>query len=134
MNREARQSAAIQRNLEAFSQERQAISAELYNEKSKNSILEQELLMVKDAFGKYKSKIHSEKHEYAYQIKNLRTNMKGLETVIKELTPKANLLPFYEQKVKQNEYKMGLMSQELTQLRGDLRYNQQKSNYFENNY
>jgi len=52
--------------LEAFTRERETLAAEVCNEKSKNSILEQELFMLKDAFGKYKNKTDAEKHDYAY--------------------------------------------------------------------
>jgi hypothetical protein len=52
--------------MDAFSREREAMAAEIGNERSKNSILEQELFMVKDTFQKYKNKIDGERHEYVH--------------------------------------------------------------------
>jgi predicted nucleic acid-binding Zn-ribbon protein len=96
---EVRQGAAIQRQMNVFSRERETLAAELTNEKSKNSILEQEIFMVKDAFQKYKGKADAERHEHLQEITGLRANCNGLELLVKDLSVKASLLPMYEQRI-----------------------------------
>lgn len=77
-SQEGRQGAAIQRQMDTFSREREALSAEVANQKSKNSVLEQEMFMMKDAFQKYKGKTDAERQEHIQEIKGLRANCNGL--------------------------------------------------------
>ncbi len=89
---------------------------------------------MKDAFQKYKGKTDAERQEHIQEIKGLRANCNGLQLLAKDLSGKASLLPIYEQKINEGQYKLAVMSQQLMQVRGEMRYFQQKSAYFESNY